>query len=96
MPVLIYSSSLKLVMMAFILAMLRHPDVLQKAQDEMDRVVGNNRLPDFEDKDSLPYLNALITELYRLVRLMVTLLHWRTDFESLCAMRCVVGILLFL
>ena len=54
-------------MMTFILAMVRHPDVFSKAQTEIDRVVGNDRLPDFDDKDSLPYLNALLTELYRFV-----------------------------
>ncbi|KZT69365.1 cytochrome P450 [Daedalea quercina L-15889] len=30
--------------------------VLYTAQDEIDRVVGNARLPDFEDRGSLPYL----------------------------------------
>lgn len=56
--------------MMFILAMLRHPEVFTKAQNEVDNVIGNDRLPDFGDKESLPYLNALISELYRLVGLM--------------------------
>lgn len=45
--------------------MTRHPEVLQKAQEEMDRVVGRDRLPTFADRDALPYLNALLEELYR-------------------------------
>ena len=49
----------------FFLAMTRHPEVLQKAQEEMDRVVGRDRLPTFADRDALPYLNALLEELYR-------------------------------
>lgn len=54
-------------MMTFILIMVRYPEVYAKAQSEMYSVVGNKRLPDFDDKDSLPYLNALLTELYRSV-----------------------------
>lgn len=45
--------------------MVRHPEVYRKAQEELDRVVGSERLPDFDDRDSLPYLNAVIKEVYR-------------------------------
>ncbi|KAI0313059.1 cytochrome P450 [Amylostereum chailletii] len=45
--------------------MTMHPDILAKAQEEMDRVVGRDRLPDFGDRSSLPYLEAVILELYR-------------------------------
>lgn len=47
--------------------MVRNPGVLRKAQDELDRVVGHTRLPNFADRDSLPYLGALVEELYRYV-----------------------------
>ncbi|PCH45080.1 cytochrome P450 [Wolfiporia cocos MD-104 SS10] len=50
---------------SFILAMMIYPDVLKKAQEEIDRVVGRSRLPDFEDRDSLPYLECLVKETYR-------------------------------
>ncbi|KAL4250967.1 cytochrome P450 family protein [Abortiporus biennis] len=49
----------------FFLAILRHPEVLQKLQQEMDRAVGKERLPDYEDRQSLPYLEASLLELYR-------------------------------
>jgi cytochrome P450 len=49
----------------FILAMVRHPRVFQKAQAEMDTVIGHNRLPDLNDRVSLPYLNAILLETYR-------------------------------
>ena len=52
-------------MITFIFAMVRHPEVYRKAQEELDRVVGSERLPDFDDRDSLPYLNAVIKEVYR-------------------------------
>ena len=38
---------------------------MQKAQEELDRVVGENRLPDFSDRDNLPYINALTREIFR-------------------------------
>ncbi|KAI1790086.1 cytochrome P450 [Ganoderma leucocontextum] len=49
----------------FFLAMASHPQVLKKAQAELDAVVGPHRLPDFEDMKSLPYICALVKELLR-------------------------------
>ncbi|KAM5536851.1 hypothetical protein V8D89_009569 [Ganoderma adspersum] len=49
----------------FFLAMLHFPETMRKAQAELDRVVGPDRLPRFEDRDSLPYLQALINETLR-------------------------------
>ncbi|KAI0364043.1 cytochrome P450 [Pilatotrama ljubarskyi] len=50
---------------AFFLDMVRNPEVCRRAQEEIDRVVGKGRLPDYGDRDSLPYLNALLEEVYR-------------------------------
>lgn len=36
-----------------------------KGQEEIDRVVGSDRLPDFTDRDSLPYLECVIQESMR-------------------------------
>jgi cytochrome P450 len=41
------------------------PDVQLKAQGEIDRVVGNDRLPSLADRNSLPYVNALVSEIFR-------------------------------
>ncbi|KAI0705578.1 CyP450 monooxygenase [Earliella scabrosa] len=49
----------------FFLAMAAHPEVHKRAQAELDAVVGPSRLPDFEDRDSLPYVCALTKELLR-------------------------------
>jgi hypothetical protein len=49
----------------FFFAMARYPDTLAKAQEELENVVGANRLPDFSDKENLPYVNALIKEVMR-------------------------------
>lgn len=45
--------------------MVIHQNVYKKAQEEMDRVVGPDRLPDIQDRESLPYLRCIILELYR-------------------------------
>lgn len=48
--------------------MLLHPEAQQKAQEEIDRVVGRDRLPDLNDRDSIPYLQCVINETSRCVR----------------------------
>lgn len=50
---------------AFILAMMLFPKVQTKAQKEIDAVVGRDRLPQFEDRKHLPYVNALVKETFR-------------------------------
>ncbi|KAF9232093.1 cytochrome P450, partial [Melanogaster broomeanus] len=50
---------------AFYLAMTLHPRIVKKAQEELDSVVGTSRLPIFADRPSLPYMEALFTELLR-------------------------------
>lgn len=47
------------------LAMKLYPDVQAKAQAEIDRVVGSDRFPTMADKESLPYLNAVLLETLR-------------------------------
>ncbi|RPD61602.1 CyP450 monooxygenase [Lentinus tigrinus ALCF2SS1-6] len=47
------------------LAMSLYPEVLKNAQAELDAVVGPARLPNFSDKDSLVYVNAIIREASR-------------------------------
>jgi len=38
---------------------------VRKAQEELDRVVGSERLPRLSDQEDLPYVSALIKELFR-------------------------------
>lgn len=49
----------------FILAMVKNPHVLVRAQAEIDSVTGGRRLPTFEDRVQLPYCNAVFTETLR-------------------------------
>lgn len=45
--------------------MVCYPEVQRKAQAELASVVGRDRLPDFEIRDQLPYINAIIKETMR-------------------------------
>jgi cytochrome P450 len=45
--------------------MILSPDIQKKAQDEIDRVVGGNRLPSFADKSLLPYISCIVWECLR-------------------------------
>ena len=51
--------------MSLFLALLLHPEVQRKAQDEIDAVTGRKRLPTFEDRPSLPFIDALCKEVIR-------------------------------
>ena len=50
---------------SFFLEMTLHPEVQRKAQAEIDRVIGNDRFPTLDDQPSLPYLDALVKEVFR-------------------------------
>ncbi|KAL0953802.1 hypothetical protein HGRIS_004984 [Hohenbuehelia grisea] len=52
-------------MLIFILAIVTHPEVQKTAQEEIDRVVGRERLPDFSDSNSLPYTECVVQEVLR-------------------------------
>ena len=45
--------------------MVLNPDVQRKAQEELDQVIGRERLPDFSDKGNLPYVEAIYKEVLR-------------------------------
>lgn len=45
--------------------MTLHPEVQRRAQEEIDRVVGTDRLPAFDDRAGLPYVEAVVQEVYR-------------------------------
>ncbi|KAF7365092.1 O-methylsterigmatocystin oxidoreductase [Mycena venus] len=52
-------------LVSFIMAMALNPEVVRKAQDEIDTVVGVGRLPGFEDRSALPYCEAVFREVLR-------------------------------
>lgn len=52
-------------MSCFFLAMILYPEVQRKAQEEIDSVVGTRRLPSFDDRGNLPYVDAIVKEVLR-------------------------------
>ncbi|KAL0578166.1 hypothetical protein V5O48_003832 [Marasmius crinis-equi] len=48
----------------FMLAMIQNPEVMKKGQKAVDEVIGD-RLPDFSDLDTVPYVSALMKEALR-------------------------------
>jgi hypothetical protein len=49
----------------FFLTMSLYPDVQLKAQQELDAVLGEGKTPTFEDRPSLPYVEAIFQEVMR-------------------------------
>lgn len=50
---------------SFFALMSLHPSVMQRAQEDIDRVTERERLPTFDDWERLPYINAIILEVLR-------------------------------
>ena len=51
------------------LCIMNNPQAQKRAQAEIDAVVGQGRLPDFTDRDSLPFIDCLVKEVMRCVAL---------------------------
>ena len=52
-------------MMTFLVACLLHPEAQKRGRDEIDAVVGRERLPNFEDRPQLPFVDAICKEVLR-------------------------------
>lgn len=52
-------------MESLLLAMALFPSVQEKAHAELDKIVGSDRLPTFDDQEAMPYLHAVVLETLR-------------------------------
>lgn len=52
-------------LLTFFYLMATHPQVQETAQRQLDSVIGVGRLPTFEDRASLPYIEAIYREVLR-------------------------------
>ncbi|KAK0500183.1 cytochrome P450 [Armillaria luteobubalina] len=59
------ASGVAFAVLSAILAFVLYPEVLAKAQAELDEVVGQSRLPNFDDRPQLPYIDAVLSEALR-------------------------------
>ncbi|KFP18514.1 Cytochrome P450 2W1, partial [Egretta garzetta] len=53
-----------------ILLLMKHPEIQKKVHAEIDRVLGPDSLPTFEDRKNMPFTNAVIHEVQRFVTLL--------------------------
>ena len=48
--------------MWLILALSEYPEVQERAQQQLKEVVGLDRVPTFNDRPNLPYIDAIVRE----------------------------------
>uniref|UniRef100_A0A8C7BB74 Uncharacterized protein n=1 Tax=Neovison vison TaxID=452646 RepID=A0A8C7BB74_NEOVI len=53
-----------------LLILLKYPEVAAKVQAELDAVVGRTRTPRLEDREHLPYTNAVLHEIQRFISVL--------------------------
>ena len=71
------SSTLRWALLYF----LFYPNVQERLWQEIDEVVGMSRLPTMEDKEKMPYCEAVITETLRLGNTVPLSLHHATSCD---------------
>ncbi|KAI0692349.1 cytochrome P450 [Cerioporus squamosus] len=59
------SDTVSTIVGTFVMAMILNPDVYKKAQAEIDRVIGEERLLDFDDREKLLYMDCVMKEVLR-------------------------------
>ncbi|KAK6183024.1 hypothetical protein SNE40_010578 [Patella caerulea] len=55
-----------------LLYMILHPEIQKKCQDEIDSVVGTNRMVNWSDRSNLPYTEATLLEIQRVASVTAT------------------------
>lgn len=53
-----------------VLLMIKYPSIQQKVQQEIDRVITDDRLPSMSDRTRMPYTNAVICEVQRFANIL--------------------------
>jgi cytochrome P450 len=60
------------------------PEQVKMVQNELDEVIGVARLPNFEDQSRLPYTQAFLSEIYRVVTMVpVAIPMQQREMESI-------------
>jgi cytochrome P450 len=72
------------VLMTFFLMMVVHPAIQDKAQAQIDAVVGKDRLPSIEDRPLLPFIDAIFREVLRYNPIPLSIPHAAVDDDVYC------------
>ncbi|XP_063793811.1 cytochrome P450 2F3-like isoform X2 [Pseudophryne corroboree] len=65
-----------------ILVLMKHPEVTERMQEEIDQVVGRNRTPSIVDRNQMPYTNATIHEIMRFCDVLPISLPHKTSRDA--------------
>ncbi|KAK0460550.1 cytochrome P450 [Desarmillaria tabescens] len=60
------TETLTVVFLNFIALMANHPEIQQRAFDEIQTIIGSERLPNLQQRDSLPFIDCIIQEVHRM------------------------------
>ena len=52
-------------MASFFQMLAKHPEVVKEVQIEIDKVTNQERLPTFDDRESIPYVDCVMREVFR-------------------------------
>ncbi|KAN0084486.1 Cytochrome P450 [Tylopilus felleus] len=72
------------VLMTFFLMMVVHPAIQDKAQAQIDAVVGKDILPSIEDRPLLPFIDAISREVLRYNPVPLSVPHAAVDDDVYC------------
>ncbi|KAJ8383912.1 hypothetical protein AAFF_G00213750 [Aldrovandia affinis] len=71
-----------------LLLMMKYPHIQERIQKEIDEVVGSSRMPSVQDRQNMPYTDAVIHEVQRSMDLAPTSvphkMMWDTEFKGYC------------
>ena len=78
-----------------ILYMVRNPDIQEKVHKEINSVLGKDRLPCYEDRLSLPFVEATLHEVQRIAAIVpIAIPHYTTKDIDVSGFRIPKGIIL--